>query len=328
MHSYSIAISYRIANNRTVIIEMQRSKLVVYLIMKHSALVCTIIFLLSACNGNRPKAIHFPVGGYSYPKEIDAKDSSFYIYPIKDSLSHKDSFEMTTYLEEVFTSYEEPNLSLRPPTQPVFRLVFQPSWYIAILTLQEGKLLVKDIQTGYPLADFDERRLDTVEQDHLNLLRMHYPIDQFKGRSYQKAYLDSLVSVYPQLLEAAYYRQLTDKASEYGTEPFTYRTRELPLTKAQYNHFVRLINESGYWKLKPVEFNCIGESTHAGVYYLEAATPTKYNMVAYMICNEDSSKMAKAVNELIRFAKLDQYEKEWFEKQLKVIDSLRNLRNN
>lgn len=285
--------------------------------MKQRSLLILVTLILSCKNRTE---IDFPEGGYQYPIKIDSSDKLTYIYPIKDLLPRKDSFEMSYYFGFLFKSFDEPNLSIIPTEQSVFRLIWQHGFsrYTVILTLQQNKITVKELETGYATPYQDEEKLDSIEKEHLWLFKSFFPIDKYKENEFRKLYLDSLKNIYPQLLSVDYYKQLKIKASSFGPEAFTYKTREIPITKRKYRHFVNLINQAGYWKMKPINIDCLGEATHQSGYILEAATSLRYNYVSFIDCNT-SSQLEKACSELIRYSKVDVNERNWHKELRKKI---------
>ncbi|MDX2049044.1 MAG: hypothetical protein SFU87_19815 [Chitinophagaceae bacterium] len=272
-----------------------------------------LLILVSACQHNKGADIYIPEGGYNFPKSFADKDTLLYIYPIKDIIPTRDSFQFSTYSEFLYKSFNEPNLSLRPTKELVYRLIYQPGFtgYVAILTLQDRKMIIKELESGNAMPYIESERLDSSEQEHLRLFRTYFPLNKYSGKAWTKKYLDSMTKLYPELLAANYYRTLTIKAATWGSEPFSYNKREISLEKGKYDYFMNLISQSGYWKMKPIEHNCIGEASHPDGYVLEGATQKKYNFVDYTECLNDSSRFAKAVKELIEYSKLEENHRKW-----------------
>jgi hypothetical protein len=279
-----------------------------------------LVTLILSCKEGNLKAVDFPEGGYQYPVQIDSSDKLTYIYPLKDLLPRKDSFSISYYFYFLFKSFNEPNLSITPTEQPVFRLIYQPGFsrYTAILTIQEDKIIVKELETGYAMPYKNEEQLDSLEKKHLWLFESFFPIDEYKGNKYRKLYLDSIINIYPQLLSVDYYKQLMMKASSFGSEAFTYKAREIPITKRKYRYFVNLINQSGYWKMKPLNKDCPGMTTHPSGYILEAATQRRYNYVSFISCT-NSSQLEEVCNELISYSKVAENERNWHKELQKKI---------
>lgn len=268
-------------------------------------LLISLLFLISACTINDTEIVTFPHGGYGFPNTVEKKDTALYIYPVKDILSSQDSFKIAYYSEYLYKSFDEPNLSLYAPKKPVFRLVYFQGFtgYIAILTLEEKKLVIKEPLSGcaFPCFTYEkEAELDSIEKLHYGILRNYFPLNNYQGNAWRKKYLDSLCKRYPQLLDPGYYHALVDKVSLYeGEDKFNYKRREMPISQKQYVHFIDRINQSGYWTMKPLLKDCAGESTHADGYSLEAATSHQYNFVLYNPCG---NALTNVTIELMEFA--------------------------
>jgi hypothetical protein len=190
--------------------------------------------------------------------------------------------------------------------------------YAAILTIQEKKIIVKELETGFAMPYQDLEKLDSFEQKHFNLFQMYFPLNVIEVKSRTRKYLDSMISIYPQLSDAKYYRFLIDKTNSFGDEKYSYTVREIPLSKRKYKYFVELINHSGYWKMKPYIDDCPGVSTHPDCFSLEAATLDKYNYVYYVECGEnDNSKLAHLFNEIKKISGLDENMNSWHNKLYK-----------
>lgn len=280
-----------------------------------------LVTLILSCKEGNLKPVDFPEGGYQYPVQIDSSDKSTYIYPLKDLLPRKDSFSISYYFYFLFKSFDEPNLSIIPPEQPVFRLIYQHGFsrYTAILTIQEDKIIVKELETGYAMPYKNEEQLDSLEKKHLWLFESFFPIDEYKGNKYRKLYLDSTINIYPQLLSVEYYKQLMMKASSFGSETFTHKKREILISKTAYRQLVNRINATGYWKMKPINKDCPGMTTHPSGYILEAATPRRYNYVSFISCT-NSSQLEEVCKELIKYSKVDENEKKWHREIRKKIE--------
>src|SRR5215216_6398215 len=89
-------------------------------------LIIFFLFAAYACNLNEKSQdnIKYPDGGYTYPEDFSPQDSNFYFYPACDSFSSKDSIKFVQQGPEFFNAYDEPNLSIKPQTKTVFRLVY------------------------------------------------------------------------------------------------------------------------------------------------------------------------------------------------------------
>jgi hypothetical protein len=134
-----------------------------------------ITLFLFACNSS----VKYPPGGYDYPEVVADKDTNFYHYPAKDKYSRKDSFrEAYEYL--FFRQFDEPNLSIRPFLDPVFRLTYGgPMTLTCIITLTPKEIILKK---GVANPDFDTNnypdtnRLAPLQRWQLRILGANYPL--------------------------------------------------------------------------------------------------------------------------------------------------------
>ena len=273
--------------------------------MKISILLSSI-FLLSCTTQDKHAPIAFPKGGYDFPKFVEAKDSNFYCYPIKNLESPKDSFLDAFYSQRFLPLLNEPNLSIKPFPEPIFRLSYStaivPTY---IISLTENSITVKKRErTKHVYQD----NLTESERFQWDIFSRFFPIqiNDMSIKESRRQYLDSLIKIYPDLINANYYRALLDKAYTVFEHIFTYSTKKISISQAEYNKLVTSINESGYWQL-PFKFNCHNIPTDAGVYTLEANTITKYNIVKSVDCG-DSSKYLDILRVIIKAAKINDKE--------------------
>ena len=283
--------------------------------MRNTFTLLFAVFLFACQSDNQ---LQFPEGGYPYREKTTSSDSSFYFVPIKDAISTRDSFYAAFYGYHFHQSFDEPNLSLQPPDKPIFRFTYENSYvgYGAVLTMTEKEIILKEVKTGYPIPLRNQEMLNETEQNHYWFLWEHFPIPEYrqqniKQKPWRVHYVDSITATSPKLLNPAYFLQLWDKTIDYGDEPFTYKQWQVPLTAKKFRHFVDIINNSGYWKMHPVTNNCPGEFTHPDGFSLEAIVPSKYHIVNYTQCYNDTTRFAKACDELIKYAKLDESMKQW-----------------
>jgi hypothetical protein len=269
-------------------------------------LLFILTLLIQSCHADNEVAIQFPSGGYPYVKYVPKIEQDFYFYPVKDVISRQDSLLAAFYQHHFYSAFDEPNLSLQPPTSPVFRLTFESSFlgYAAVLTLTQKEIIVKEKKTGYPTPYPNEGKLDSFEREHLHLLQMHYPISEYKDNPFRKKFLDSLATVYPQLHDPSYYLSLLNKAKVFDSKPFTYQKWTVPISKKTYKKLIDSINQSGYWNMNYMENRCIGEATHPDGFMLEAATSEKFQVVNYIECYKASS-FQNTCKSLMKAGKLD-----------------------
>jgi hypothetical protein len=278
-----------------------------------------MLLLISSCQVVKLKNIQFPEGGYPYAKHVLPNEQDFYFYPVRDVIPRKDSVLAAIHQPKLHKGFDEPNLSLRPPKSPIFRLTFEAGLgYIAFLTLTPDSIIVKEIRADTTKSNSDEETLNSLEKEHLRLLGMHYLMDEYKGRLSRKRYLDSLTTVYPQLLDPRYYLSLLHKEYDFDLKTSGYRQWTVAISKRKYRKLVTSINQSGYWKMKYLELRCPGEKMHPSSYSFEAATPDKYQVVIYMDCKETTS-FQRVMKALMKKGGLDKSIKKWQKESVRLI---------
>jgi hypothetical protein len=243
--------------------------------------------------------INYPEGGYDYPKHIAGKDSNFYYYPLKNTLSKRDSFR---YVSECvfFRNFNEPNLSLRPMDKEEFRFVYS-GWArkTYIILLREDTITIKSGNTG----EFYEPNytFTNIEKEHLELIQRQFPFDDPQKKPYVKHYLDSMVKAYPKLTDPKYYHELEDKSVIRTNK--TFDSSKIPVKKEIFDSLVSLFNAAGFWKL-PFEVNCEYHPMDGDGFILEANTKKKYQVVRAGGCPDDTTRLIKACQTLIEYAQL------------------------
>src|SRR5688572_22413014 len=93
------------------------------------------IILLIACTLNSCSQVEnsstckqhiiFPAGGYEYPAALTDDDSTLSFYQFRDSLDRRDSFIHAYYGYHSRRSFDEPNLSIRPSPEILFRISYE-----------------------------------------------------------------------------------------------------------------------------------------------------------------------------------------------------------
>ncbi len=274
-------------------------------------IILLVLSGISSCHTNEGS---IPDGGYHYPDSFSDKDTLVFFYPLKDSISSRDSFELSMYTTLLYGSFEEPNLSLAPPGKPLYRMVYIPDLIgnTTIITLHEHMLEVKEIKQGCPTPWVDIENLDSLDREHLNILEGYFPIEEYEGKIWTKNYLDSLAKASPELLNANYYRSLVERNRIVCDDVFAYNKREVPLSKEKYSEFLSLIDKSGYWKMKPRN-DCPNFTTHPNSYIFEAATKYRYNFVEYIECSADTSGFKNVISALMRFSGVEESEEKFRE---------------
>ncbi len=270
--------------------------------------ILQFIFLFSflafiSCSPDEEVNIVYPEGGYKYPDQVANKDTAFCYYPLKDSMSTRDSFLYATS-NYFFNFFEEHNLSLKPENKTIFRLIYSDMRGSSIITLTPDQIIVKKKTKGWGDRIYDTTRLTQRERFHLDILQWFFPLNDTSYKQRKRTYFDSLSKSDPELLDANYYKYLIEKSAYYGPEKFEYSLKKIPIQKKNFIHLVDLINKSGYWQL-PFDNWCPNIPNDAGGFTLEANTPGKYNVVSTPSCPDDSTKYVKACQEIIKYAKMD-----------------------
>lgn len=266
--------------------------------MKFLALFFLIVLI--ACN----TGIKYPDGGYDYPKHVADKDTNFYYYPIKDKEPRNDSFlDARSYT--FFRPFNEPNLSIKPQPIETFRLTYSTVFGEAIIINlnKEGIIIKQGDPSG--LYENNDSSLSAIEKFHLNILRKWFPLDDtiHNQKPYRRRYIDSLIKLYPRLLDVAYYKELSEKTYKIKEKKFVYPEHTISLTKDQYQSIIQQINASGYWSL-PYEVKCDYPPYDGYRFTLEANTKRKYNVVTASACEDDTTSFTKACQKIIDMTKL------------------------
>lgn len=267
------------------------------------------ILLLSICSCKAN--VDIALKGYSYPESLSPIDSDNFIFPLRDSLSRKDSLEYTEFYRMAFTEFTEPNLSIRPQLKPVYRMLYTSNMdRSVVITMTENAIVVKEQTQGYGTPFIDKKKLSLTEEMHYELLFEYYPLQEVSNVR-RKKYLDSLVALYPQILEVSYYKSLLNKAMTYGEVPFAYKTEVIPISKETYSQLATAIDSSDFWDV-PYKYNCINTSPDGSDYLLEVNTPKRYKVVLTSFCSGYSRRFHKAWQKLSDYVKMsDRLNLEW-----------------
>jgi hypothetical protein len=172
--------------------------------MRYLLIILTLLFI--SCQTQSK----YPEGGFDYPSVVSVSDTNFYYYPLKNIESKRDAFQ-DAYAYLFYQPFDEPNLSIKPLAKETFRLTYSRALgNSVIIVLTEDQIIVKK---GSPSNIYyeDTSHLTNIENFHLTLLKRRYPIDTIGKPPFAKHYLDSLIKLYPQLLDPAYYHKLYDK---------------------------------------------------------------------------------------------------------------------
>jgi hypothetical protein len=268
------------------------------------------MFLLLACCREYPT---YPHGGYDYPKDLPDKDTNLYHQQLQGLIPERIAF-YDTYLYLFYQPYNEPNLSIRPQPKETFRITYRTAFHDAvIISFNEDSLTVKKNNGTYRYKT-DTTGLTAIEKVHLALLDRWYPIDTLTYKPWRKRYFDSLVKLYPQLPDRAYYHKLIEKTIAYSDEKFSFETTKYPITKEQYKSLVEGINTSGFWSL-PYHIDCAASIADGVEFTFEANTKKKYKVVWVFSCPNDTSNFHKACQKIVEAAKMDEeVQLVWWEK--------------
>ena len=259
------------------------------------------MLLFFSCQ-NHPTHI-YPDGGYSYPSSITTDDTNFYFVPLRNRFTREDSlFYSNQY--RLYKKFDEPNLSLHAEDSDIFRFVISGTFDEPVIIKLEGHQMVVKTTTSHGFS-FDDKRLTELEALHYRILQRRYPIGEKEYNPWVKHYLDSMVAVYPQLLDVKYYDYLIKKGTVTADSPFVYTENRITLDPNQYDSFIHLLDTSGYWEL-PYWVECKEPPMDGWGFDMEANTKQKYNFVATSLCgiNDESTKFKKACMLLIEYAGL------------------------
>ena len=263
-------------------------------------IIIVLIFLQSCNHFQRNNLVN---QGYPYPSSYKGEDSNDFFYPLRSKFNKGDSLAYSLqYL--FYHAFNEPNLSLKYVGTPTYRISFYEAFgRKSIISLSGRKLTVKDSESGSPHPDFDTSRLEGIEKLHYNLLLRSYPLDDTSKRNRRRRhYLDSMIAVYPMLVDANYYKQLIEKVIVKSKTPFVYSTASVVITDKQYDQFVNLLNHSGYWNL-PYHIKCDDPPLDGIGFILEANTEDCYNLDGASSCGDSNSstKLKIACQQLIDY---------------------------
>ena len=263
-----------------------------------------IMSSVSGCNNYKQGNINFPKGGYNFPEKINPKGTDFLFYPVKDSFTSNDSFYTAFYEKKIYDAFNEPNISLKPSDKIIFRFFYAPPCYM--ITLSKNEIIIKKGLDSF-IVNRDESKLTAIENYHLNILESSYPISKkIKNcQPSQKRFLDSMIKIYPELLEEKYFNYLLEKGFPPLKNPYKYSITSIKLTDKEVEDIITGINTSGYWNF-PVALACKYEdqATDGASFTLECNNGINYNIVRSGDCSE-STAFSRACQKLIKYAGLD-----------------------
>ncbi len=272
----------------------------------YAGIFITVLFF--ACNSEKE--------GRWVPSSDNAH---FYAYPLRDSFSKRDSFQIASDVNHFFNSFEEDNISFSLPRQPIYRLVYSPNGldcYSAILTLTNEKMIIKETASGCPYSIRSIEKLDSQIHRNINLITDYFLLE-YKDTAKAALFRDSVNKIYPNAISFLSYQEYEKAVYNFSNNGFRYTTRSVPLSQEQYHGFIRKIDSAGYWTMPITDERCIGETMHQGSSLLEAAVYEKYKNVKYRDCSRDSSAFKKVINELLAFSGIERRYLLWREDHIK-----------
>jgi hypothetical protein len=263
------------------------------------------LLLLTDCHARYT----IPPGGYPYPKHPDGLDTSFYLYPLKDTLSLHDSLNHV-WDGYFFQAFDEPNLSLRPCKTPEYR--FSRPGYRSfddlLIILTPKNLIVKRRKADNPRVTTDTSKISPLERHLLNYMDRNFGRSRPDSNRYPGwyRYIDSMERHYPEVKDADFY--ITTVRRELIPNPAFRPCQTIirNITEKEYQTFVDTLNASGYWQMPYVRKCNEQDLAIDGPSYfsLEANTPDRYNFVSGYPCPNDTNLFYKACDHLARMAGL------------------------
>lgn len=264
------------------------------------------LLLFAACHVRS----RYPPGGYPYPKHPDEVDTSFYLYPLKDTLCLLDSLNHV-WDNFYFQAFDEGNLSLRPRQTPEFRFT-QPGYLYfddLLIVLTPKNLIVKRRKADNPRIIMDTSRISPLERHLLHYMDRHFGRSRPDCNRYPRwcRYIDSMERQYPEVKDADFYIRTVRRALILNPAFRPCRTFIRKITLKEYQTFVDSLNASGYWQMPYVRKCNLEDLAVDGPSYfsLEANTPDRYNFVSGYPCPNDTNLFYKTCEQLARMAGLE-----------------------
>ncbi len=246
--------------------------------------------------------IKYPDGGFDYPKNVTGADTNLYYYQLKDIADKRTAFR-ESYLYIFYKGLDESNLSIKPQEKETIRFsYFSGFGPTTIIKINDEEIVVKKGNFN-DFYETDTTNLSEVEKFHLNLLKRRFPLDTSTMSPPKKKYFDSLLLLYPQLLDVKYYHKIYDKYLVPSKAKSAYTVSKIPITKKQFIRLMEDINSSGYWKLKG-HIECEFPACDGYSYGLEVSTFKKYNIVSDELCESDSTGFPEICQKIVEFAGL------------------------
>ena len=269
------------------------------------------LLILFACKSHEEMNIVYPEGGYPYLKTISSRDSNNYFLAARHLMPDKDSF-LAFDSKYFFQGFNEENLSLYSPKDDIFRFTFECGFCgkAAIINLTKTKIVIKKNREGYAGITIDRNLLSPLEKEHFYLFERYYPFTDSKyPEKYKERYtlfFDSLIKIYPQLLDQEYFEKLRLKASIIHKMPVKYIEAKIPITNEKFKFFVTLLNNSGFWQ-RSYRNDCASAPMDGDGFIIEAATKRKYHFMNADYCQGDfhDNDIRKMLTELLSYIHFD-----------------------
>jgi hypothetical protein len=238
---------------------------------------------------------------YNYPNLQNKKDTDNIFYPIKDSISQRDSFFNVTYGMNYLKKLNEQNLSLRFVGTEVFRFIHDPQVNI---TFNKNEMVIKTFKSGDLSPVLNTKKLDSLEAGEYKFFEKYYFRDKEHLSLARKKYYDSMVAAHSELLSIQLYKQLFDKALDHDSANFKYNTKVIKLSPMHYCALVDSLNKTDFWRL-PWKVEDPEVAFDRSGYCFEANTKDKYKIFLCYQSWSDDIKMTGFCKYLLEFAGLD-----------------------
>ncbi len=268
---------------------------------------CSIlIIILFSC---KDAPIIYPDGGYAFINTDTIKDKSFPYFPVRDSMTTRDSLYCALEESQILKNFDEPNISLEPSAKEIFRLSVDGMCPTYFFTLTDGKIIAKKGLQNQ-LFERPENKLSENEQSLFQILYWYMvkmeQTQEINIKQQKSIVLQKQLDSCKKIGIANCYKFLFEKSTFSLSKPFKYETRIITLPDHTYKELINNINKAGYWKL-PLHLDCANPPSDGVGFSLEANNGKRYNMVASGDCCDPSSDFKKACQEIINYA---HYEKE------------------
>jgi len=237
---------------------------------------------------------------YNYPNLQNKKDTDILFYPIKDSVSQRDSFFDVTYGMNYLKKLGEQNLSLRFVGTETFRFIHDPQVNI---TFNKNEMVIKTFKSGDLSPVLNTKKLDSLEAGEYRFFEKYFFRNKEHLSPAREKYYDSMVYLHPELLSIQLYKQLYDKALDYDSAKFEFETKVIKLSSGQYCDLIDSLNKTDFWRL-PWKVEYPDEVMDGGGYCFEANTKDKYKIFLCYRMPIDSIKMTGFCKYLLQFAGL------------------------